>query len=55
MSTLREIFATGGLECGNCSVWRRISENGMVEDCCFCMDEEFDLLDLDEEMISDGL
>ena len=47
MSTIREIFNAGGLECGNCgNTWRRVSENGVVEQCSYCEDEEFDLFDL---------
>ena len=40
-----EVIEHGGMECPNCSTWRRCGENGLLEDCPYCEDDEFDIMD----------
>ena len=44
----QEIWADRGWECGNCGTWRRLSENGTLEDCPYCGDEEIEISALEE-------
>ena len=35
-------------ECGNCRVWRQVKD-GIVEKCPNCGDEEYEIVELDED------
>lgn len=41
--SIAELIGDGGIDCGNCYTWRRISEIGDVEQCRKCKDDGWNL------------
>ena len=36
-----------GVECPHCGTWRRITAIGTIDECSFCLDEEYHIDDKD--------